>query len=444
MKHSKMKMTMAHIEKAVMVNSNGGDELKKDRAKARWSILRNALLQKAQTSNDHSIHRYAGYHLLAPASEGTKESKILEDVLKYHACDDQLSLDENLDQLEFKICALAALCPKGKCLDIAKVQYSSTEVMGKLKERCQSTVRMLVVDDKNPSEKLTVLVQESSKALTKYTCRQYKLDEACSLFTREPLETKLSIQDLVSHRTTGVDNTGNICVWDSERTLSFLLYHHLDDFRTSRIQTARRVLELGTGMAGLAAIALALRLVQDSKSPIKIAVTLTDGHAEGVKNNDVNQVLTKAYCSNNSDHPYHSLSIETRCLLWTTELESNLLEQDLVLVSDCVHFQNFHAALATTTLRSLCVGGVALFCQPLRGDSLDNFVNLLTCAREDLVSIEWIQHAAIEKAHENALSQHKDVYDENLHYPKLLAVTKLKGVTKEDCQKFEDHQNNRS
>mmetsp|Transcript_38551 Transcript_38551/g.93249 ORF Transcript_38551/g.93249 Transcript_38551/m.93249 type:complete len:442 (+) Transcript_38551:3-1328(+) len=441
-----------------MVESNNGGQLKKDRAKARWSILRNALLQKAQSSNEHSIHRFAGYQLLAPIEEGKIESsssKILEGTLKYHAFDGELSLDENLDRLEFKVYALAAFHPKGKCLDIANVPSlcSSTDLIGKLKERCQSTVHMLVVDDKNPSEKITVLVQESSKALTKYTCRQYKLDEACSLFTREPLETKLSVQDLVSHRTTGVDNTGNICVWDSERTLSFLLYHHLDAFSfESRIQqkaAAWRILELGTGMAGLAAIALGLRLVQESENSSsiinKIDVTLTDGHGEGVKNNDVNQVLTKGFCSDNSEHPYHSLSMQTKCLLWTSELESNLLpEQDVVLVSDCVHFQNFHAALATTTLRSLCVGGIALFCQPRRGDSLDNFVNLLTCTGDDLVSLEWIQHAAIEKAHENALSQHKDVYDENLHYPKLLAVTKLKDLTIDDCQKFEDHQKNRS
>ncbi|CAJ1969927.1 unnamed protein product [Cylindrotheca closterium] len=443
----------------MMVNSNGGDEMKKDRAKARWSILRNALLQKAQSSNEHSIHRFAGYQLLEPttASEGTTNEgyKILEGALKLHAFDDQLSLDKNLDRLEFKVYALAAFHPNGKCLDIAKVPSSvSTELIGKLKERCQSVVHLLVVDDKNPPEKITILVQESSKTLTKYTCRQYKLDESCSLFTREPFETKLSIQDLVSHRTTGVDNTGNICVWDSERTLSFLLYHHLDAFLSlfkncNGIRSARRILELGTGMAGLAAIALGLRLVQDNSeasSSTRIDVTLTDGHAEGVKNNDVNQVLTKAFCSENSKHPYHSLSIETNCLLWTTELESSLPEQqDVVLISDCVHFQNFHAALVATTLRSLCVGGIALFCQPKRGDSLDNFVSLLACVGDnDLVSIKWIQHSAIEEAHENASSQHNDVYDENLHYPKLLAVTKLRDLTIEDCQRFEDHQKSRN
>jgi methylase of polypeptide subunit release factors len=51
------------------------------------------------------------------------------------------------------------------------------------------------------------------------------------------------------------------------------------------------ILELGTGMAGLAAIALRLRL-KTTGNPLKerrTSITLTDCNPNGVKNNMVNQ-----------------------------------------------------------------------------------------------------------------------------------------------------------
>jgi len=42
-----------------------------------------------------------------------------------------------------------------------------------------------------------------------------------------------------------------------------------------------------------------------------------------------------------------------------------------VVVSDCVHFRDFHYSLLTTILRLLTVSGFALLVQPTRGGSLD-------------------------------------------------------------------------
>jgi hypothetical protein len=155
--------------------------------------------------------------------------------------------------------------------------------------------------------------------------------------------------------------------------------------------------------------------------------------------------LTKAYCSIDEKHPYHSLTVSAQVLLWTTEAESTLPPQDVVVVSDCTHFQKFHGALAVTMLRSLRVGGIALFCQPNRGDSLQNFIALLTTtSTSDLVSLEWIQHPRIEEANQNALEEHKDVYDENLHYPRILIVIKLRKLTNQDREDFMLHQQTRN
>ena len=123
-----------------------------------------------------------------------------------------------------------------------------------------------------------------------------------------------------------------------------------------------------------------------------------------------------------------------------------MAKQDILLVSDCVHFQNFHAALATTTLRCLKVGASAIFCQPTRGPSLDNFYNLLQTAISNdncdepiaasLLSCSWISHPVIDEKHNQAVSQFHDVYDANLHHPKILVVTKLRELSADDITGF--------
>lgn len=439
-----MTQSTAEDDLSSTTKSTSGN-LTKERAKARWSILRDALLQtKASLSNEHSIHRFPGYQLVK--RQTCNVATILSPLkcLEWNAAE---STGENVERLSLACLALAAACPKGKCVDLIHCP-TDKEFITQLQQACHPAVSVLVVQDKPPT--LTVLVQECSSA-TKFTIWENVLDANCSIWTREPRETRLSLEDLVSHRRTGVDNTGNVCVWDSERTLTYLLYYCYDDFSCLKSPPSR-ILELGTGMAGLAAVALGMRIVQNhtiNDESSKIQVTLTDGHPEGVHNNKVNQLLTQLSISsddNASHHPYNSLSISEQVLLWTTDLEDSssdaaaliLQQQDVVLVSDCTHFQKFHAALAVTTLRSLRVGGVAMFCQPTRGDSLDNFCKLITTT--NLVSLEWWSHPILTTKDEQATKQYPELYDRNLHCPKVLLVRKLRDLTEGDCHEFVSRQ----
>ena len=549
------------------------------RAKARWSILRNAILKsrKQQQEGSVSIHRFPGYQLLvrhqgnssnfSTSNDGAcMEERMLghyfahlrlPDLSRGNDSDFEQEVINQVESIVGAIlCCTSSIQIHNKAVkdvvEKAETTYKVTidlggtsnfdkqTFMNSLNERCKTMHATLTWQaqlehdgDVTLNIRPTAMGRKLSLAsdCTTYGCFHYPLPSSTAnnnkldhdkkgnhhpmstscLWTREPIVSMarpLSLDELVSHRVTGVDNTGNICVWDSERTLSFLLHHPetspsmfppLHSGQTTGYEHIRSILELGTGMAGLAALSLAMRLAtimqgrEHRTKSERIRVTLTDGHINGVKNNRVNHQLNNAYykCesmihngnsySSNNNIYAEFLNVEAKVLQWTCDLNcdsSNNLEADtggatseydVCLISDCTHFQNFHAALATTVLRHLKVGGTAIFCQPHRDDSLTNFLQLLTATgdagsdggKEQLVATQWWTHTILEKAHENALAVNKSTkegerisgtgsanttmlcYDPNIHQPQILIVTKLRQMTRSDRDRFVNHQSKR-
>jgi hypothetical protein len=478
---------------------NNDPQQREQRAKARWSILRNALLHKAkdEVTASYSIHRFPGYQLLKRdelAKNDAISIRILRELQRVEVpVNPSNNFEQVVDQLEATILALdcvAAASSKNQYRiqlfgynQQNQKEFLKSSLIPALQDRCASQFQLEILDENDSSNEnksnFALLVDHvpTNTSMTRFSCCKYSLsnDDSHShenttvrfLFTREPVFTKLSLLDLVSHRFQGVDNTGNICVWDSERTLAYILNRAdtldsmLPDLATS--PESQNILELGTGMAGLSAMALGLRLAaaKEYAQDCRICVTLTDGHADGVKNNRVNQVLTRAYCQSQSQWP-SSLVVGTRVLLWTTDLQDDTVSdmplQDVCLVSDCTHFQNFHAALAITIARSLKVGGRAILCQPHRGDSLENFCLLLSSSsssssgpsKSPLFSLKWWTHSVLEEQHEKAVEQfgggggdNDSSYEETLHRPRLLILTKRRKLETTDCDKMAQHQTER-
>ena len=299
-----------------------------------------------------------------------------------------------------------------------------------------------------------------------------------SFITRET-----TIIDPYSHiKYNGIDNTGNVRVWDAESTLAaFLLSIILDDDQDivellkvkinescaneqkqqsiahlrkdirSMIMTRPRssllrnsnnnsnnnkspqsslsddacnILELGAGQAGLVALAIAnIAHLYNSLDTIKsLCIVITDGHPTCVANNKVCARLVSSISSSNNNKSSSSscgsrVSLQVELLCWdssidvgveacirinklvdnenwitttnnttTTNNVKNKEEEEqqqrpvyhLVLASDCTHFTNYHDGLLLTIARTLVVGGVALLCQPHRGSTLDEFMALIT------------------------------------------------------------------
>merc|ERR1712154_37179 len=106
---------------------------------------------------------------------------------------------------------------------------------------------------------------------------------------------------------------------------------------------------------------------------------------------------------------------------------------DLVLVSDCTHFTDFHACLIVTIGRLLCVDGICILCQPKRGKSLDQFIHLIEalnskdCSNDDddaLFDVKLYHDfdETISNQHKKYLESNDKVYDEDIHYPLVLVL----------------------
>ncbi|KAL7552446.1 hypothetical protein ACHAWF_015695 [Thalassiosira exigua] len=310
---------------------------------------------------------------------------------------------------------------------------------------------------------------------------------------------KRRMEALLSHRTHGVDNTGNVRVWDAEATLAgFLLSLVFDGVKGGKGQSetckgqckdlsnlkeslrsilvdstssgvpndqsfpSSNLLELGAGQAGLAGLSLAAASNDGGGDMKPLHVVLTDGHPKCVENNRVCASMMR------KSNALARAKIDAELLLWDAGSEGNsachrineLIDcqteaisngdtvkegsYNLCLASDCVHFQEFHDGLLTTIARTLVVGGIALLCQPRRGDSLQNFMKLVDVAsasssaraRTRLFEVTLFEdfYPKVSEMHEALVSEtaRSPEYDPNRHRPLLLVLRKMRLYDEEE------------
>jgi len=288
---------------------------------------------------------------------------------------------------------------------------------------------------------------------------------------------KSRLEELLSHRTHGVDNTGNVRVWDSEGVLAvFLLSTILDEDPScdteALIETRNalrdmitahgdrdhptveecNVLELGCGQAGLAGLALAsLGSASGGSTRAKrMNIMLTDGHPKCIANNRAcadmiakggdtvraeillwdsspNGKLACANINQVASDNHNSVASKSQSLVGDGSF-------DICLASDCVHFQDFHDGLLLTIARTLSVNGIALLCQPARGASLENFMSLVDFVNGrgggvllDMTLIEEFV-PKVSSLHAGLVSNTNDdsTYDPDRHRPLLLVMRKMR------------------
>ncbi|CAH1985928.1 unnamed protein product [Acanthoscelides obtectus] len=194
----------------------------------------------------------------------------------------------------------------------------------------------------------------------------------------------------------GFNNTGNVCIWPSEETLSYYVCSNLEQFRD------RTVIELGGGMSCLAGLFAA-----KYGDPREVAVT--DGNKMSVEN-----VQATLKCNE------FEVPVRSEVLKWSqADPEASY---DVVLCADCLFFDDARADLIECLRAYLTCDGVALVMAPQRGRTLEDFMAQSEMRGLRCEKISRYNEVVWERRLQ--LLEHEE-YDDNIHYPILIRVTKV-------------------
>ncbi|CAF97077.1 unnamed protein product [Tetraodon nigroviridis] len=122
---------------------------------------------------------------------------------------------------------------------------------------------------------------------------------------------------------------------------------------------------------------------------------------------------------------FGSTRVSARVVRWDCESDVSPLEGhfDTILCADCLFLDQYRACLVDAIRRLLQPNGTALVFAPMRGKTLGLFCQLAQQAGLD-VSQQQQYDARVTDVHVKMLKRGREAYDEDIHYPLLITLTK--------------------
>jgi calmodulin-lysine N-methyltransferase len=156
-----------------------------------------------------------------------------------------------------------------------------------------------------------------------------------------------------------VDNTGNVQLWPCEEIMAIYCLLNKNSLMN------KKIIELGSGFSGLCGLLIAKNINNITE------VCITDGNSlcvEAVKRNiELN-------------FPNEDKRITDKIILWDRNYTiydiSDKNKFDVVLISDCLFFKNYHVDLVSTIDYLLTQDGLCFIVAPSRGDSMERFLEI--------------------------------------------------------------------
>ena len=276
------------------------------------------------------------------------------------------------------------------------------------------------------------------------------------MYTREHvLNRKVTAEDIQSHLRHGVDNTGNMRVWDAETLMLHTLLHWRGDAVSAQGWAEhfrnKAVLELGGGMTALCGLGLA---AVASHRPSRVVVT--DGHPSCARNIGVCVAMNEqrgCFGVRSDENGEDSCAVSAAHLKWDRTdpsalcavLQSQCTPEsifvstqmqtgpgagrrttalfDTAIVCDCLFFKDFHLDLIHVLTACVRPGGMVFLMQPPRAGSMQLFLDRAVqsgCFLEPKI-MEDYSPEVLERhiRHTEALTPG---YDPDLHFPRLVLL----------------------
>lgn len=240
---------------------------------------------------------------------------------------------------------LSAMIRHFKILDSANLQqrkFGNFDII-----ECQSFIKPEI--NNNSLEKFTDL----SLSYPEWYSYKIRLSEEYSLNIR-CVSDEVSIKDLM-----GFNNTGNVCIWPSEESLSAFVLDNKYLFKS------KTILELGGGMTCLAGL-----FVAKYCEPVK--VRLTDGNLKSMKN--VQAIVKFNNLENESCLKIGTLKWQDVAVASKDEIEQKMY--DFVISADCLFFDETHDSLLDAINYFLSETGQAFIVAPKRGKTFQMFLEM--------------------------------------------------------------------